>query len=83
MRPLAYEFPSDPKCRGINDQYMLGPKYLVVPVTTQGATTRVVYFPAGAEWVDVLGTDRTKVIAGGQTLTVDAPLDTIPAYSCK
>ena len=43
---------------------MLGPKYLVVPVTTQGATTRVVYFPAGAEWVDVLGTDRTKVIAG-------------------
>ena len=25
MRPLAYEFPADPKCRGVNDQYMLGP----------------------------------------------------------
>ena len=26
MRPLAYEFPADPKCRGgLNDQYMLGP----------------------------------------------------------
>jgi alpha-D-xyloside xylohydrolase len=29
MRPLAYEFPADPKCSGINDQYMLGPKFLV------------------------------------------------------
>ena len=25
MRPLAYEFPADPKCWGLNDQYMLGP----------------------------------------------------------
>ena len=83
MRPLAYEFPADTKCGGINDQYMLGPKYLVAPVTLQNATTRVVYFPAGAEWVDILGKDPTKVIAGGQTLMVDAPLDTIPVYSRK
>ena len=47
MRPLAYEFPADPKCRGLNDQYMLGPKYLVAPVTVENATTRTLYFPAG------------------------------------
>ena len=83
MRPLSYEFPADPKCRGINDQYMLGPKYLVAPVTVQNATTRTLYFPgdASTQWLDVLGADPTKAIAGGQSLTVDAPLDTIPVYS--
>ena len=25
MRPLWYEFPADPKCVGVNDQYLLGP----------------------------------------------------------
>ena len=81
MRPLAYEFPADPKCAGINDQYMLGPKYLVAPVTAENATTRTLYFPAGADWLDMLGKDPQKVIKGGQSLTVDAPLDTIPVYS--
>ena len=81
MRPLAYEFPADPKCRGVNDQYMLGPKYLVAPVTVENATKRTLYFPAGADWLDFLGKDPSKVIKGGQLLTVEAPLDTIPVYS--
>ena len=34
-------------------QYLLGPKYLVAPVTTQNATSRKVYFPAGASWRDI------------------------------
>ena len=66
MRPLSYEFPSDPKCAGINDQYMLGPKYLVAPVTAENATTRTLYFPAGADWLDVFGRDPTKVISLGR-----------------
>ena len=81
MRPLSYEFPEDRKCRGINDQYMLGPKYLVAPVTVENATTRTLYFPAGADWLDFLGKDPERVIRGGQRLTVEAPLDTIPVYS--
>ena len=80
MRPLAYEFPADKGCRGINDQYMLGPKYLVAPVTTQNATSRSVYFPAGASWRSVFHPDKPTT-KGGQTLTVEAPLDTIPAYT--
>ena len=32
MRPLWYEFPEDHGAYGINDQYFLGPKYLVAPV---------------------------------------------------
>ena len=80
MRPLAYEFPGDSKCRGIDDQYMLGPRYLVAPVTTQNATKRQVYFPAGAEWVHVFHPDRAP-IDGGQTVSVAAPLGEIPAFT--
>ena len=60
---------------------MLGPKFLVAPVTAENATTRSLYFPAGADWLDMLAKDPSKVIKGGQSLTVDAPLDTIPVYS--
>ena len=78
MRPLAFEFPADKGCRGIDDQYLLGPELLVAPVTTQGATNRSVYFPAGATWENFFNTEER--IAGGQRLTVAAPLDTIPVF---
>ena len=80
MRPLAYEFPSDPRTAGIDDQYLLGPKILVAPVTAQHATTRTMYFPAGARWQSLLHADAAP-IKGGQSLTVDAPLDEIPVYT--
>jgi len=79
MRPLAYEFPLDPGCRGIDDQYMLGPDLLVAPVTAQGANNRTMYFPAwGGGWENLF--DRRIVVAGGLTRTVEAPIDTIPVY---
>ncbi len=78
MRPLLLEFPDDVQCRGIDDQYMLGPELLVAPVTTQNATNRSVYFPAGATWEFFF--DASVKIAGGQRLTVQAPLDVIPVY---
>jgi len=77
MRPLAYEFPDDRACRGVDDQYMLGPKYLVAPVTARGATARTVVFPKGASWRPVGG---GAPVSGGQTLKVAAPLDTILAF---
>ena len=80
MRPLAYEFPSDPKTAGIDDQFLLGPRILVAPVTAQRATTRTMYFPAGASWQPLLHKDAPP-IKGGQSLTVDAPLDEIPVYA--
>jgi alpha-D-xyloside xylohydrolase len=57
---------------------MFGPRYLVAPVTAQNATTRKLYFPAGADWKDVFSGQVTK---GGQVLTVAAPLHTIPVYT--
>ena len=78
MRPLWYEFPSDPAAYDVDDEFMLGPLYLVAPVTAQGATNRTVVFPAGASWQSVW--DASVVEAGGVTKVVQAPLDIIPAY---
>ena len=40
--------------------------------------THSVYLPAG-RWVDYNG--KSQVFAGGQTITANAPLDTIPVYA--
>ena len=50
MRALFMDFPDDPKVAEIGDEYMFGPAFLVAPVTEQGATTKQVYLPAGADW---------------------------------
>jgi alpha-D-xyloside xylohydrolase len=78
MRPLWYEFPGDPAAYDVDDEYLLGPLYLVAPVTVQGATNRSVVFPAGASWQSVW--DASVVEAGGVTKVVQAPLGIIPVY---
>jgi alpha-D-xyloside xylohydrolase len=77
MRALPLDFPSDPKVADIRDEYMLGPAFLVAPVTEQGATSRQVYLPAGTDWYNFWTGDRVK---GGQTIDVAAPIDTIPLF---
>ena len=77
MRALPLDFPADPKVADIADEYMLGPAFLVAPVTEQGATSRQVYLPAGTDWYNFWTGERMK---GGQTITVPAPIDTIPLF---
>jgi alpha-D-xyloside xylohydrolase len=77
MRALPLDFPDDPKVADMRDEYMFGPAFLVAPVTEQGATTRDVYLPAGADWYNYWTGERAH---GGQTLKVDAPIDTIPLF---
>jgi alpha-D-xyloside xylohydrolase len=77
MRALFMDFPNDGNVAGIGDEYMFGPAFLVAPVTEQGATSRQVYLPAGAEWYNYWTNERVK---GGQTITVAAPIDTIPLF---
>ena len=81
MRPLWWEFPSDSGSYDVDDQYLLGPELLVAPVTTQNATTRSVYFPAGAKWQSFW--DGSVVVDGGKRVVVDAPIDVIPVYRRK
>ncbi len=77
MRALPLDFPGDPKVADLRDEYMFGPALLVAPVTEQGATSRQVYLPAGADWYNYWTDER---LHGGQTLTVQAPIETIPVF---
>lgn len=77
MRALFMDFPSDPKVANIGDEYMFGPAFLVAPVTEQGATSREVYLPAGCDWYNYWTSER---LHGGQTVTVAAPIDTLPLF---
>ena len=77
MRALPLDFPSDSKVADISDEYMFGPAFLVAPVTEQGATSREVYLPAGADWYNFWTGQR---VTGGQTISVPAPIDTIPLF---
>jgi alpha-D-xyloside xylohydrolase len=77
MRGLFMDFPNDPKVADMGDEYMFGPAFLVAPVTEQGATSRSVYLPAGADWYDYWTNERH---AGGQSVTTAAPIDKIPLF---
>jgi alpha-glucosidase (family GH31 glycosyl hydrolase) len=65
------EVPDDPRAWQEEQSYFLGPHFLVAPVVEAGATTRTVYLPAG-QWVDYW---RGTLYAGGQEVTVPAPLE--------
>ena len=78
MRGLFLDFGNDPETANLGDEYMFGPALLVAPVTEQGATTRSVYLPAGADWYNFWTNER---LHGGQRVTVAAPIDTIPLFA--
>ena len=76
MRAMFYEFPDDPMCWEADEQYMFGSRYLVAPVLYAGVTERDVYLPAG-KWKNIA---TGEVLAGGQKVTVAAPLEVIPVF---
>jgi alpha-D-xyloside xylohydrolase len=77
MRGMFHEFPDDPVCWEVADQYMFGPDLLVAPIVEPHATSRLVYLPAGASWTDL---HHGHQHAGGQWLEVEAPLHVIPVF---
>ena len=80
MRPLFYDFPSDEKCWDIDTEYMFGSDLLVAPILALGERKRDVYLPNGEIWQEVLSGKEYK---GGQTVSVDAPIEAIPLFIRK
>ncbi len=77
MRAMFYEFPDDPQCWNLQDQYMLGDKLLVSPILHLNQYSRSVYLPQNAKWKE----QRTGTIFdGGQYVVVDAPIDYLPVF---
>lgn len=77
LRHLMLVFPDDEETWDISDQFMIGDGLLVAPVTEEGASSRSVYFPAGA-WYNVWTGER---IDGSQRSTVEAPIGSPPVFS--
>ncbi|GAA4079558.1 TIM-barrel domain-containing protein [Nonomuraea soli] len=77
MRAMSFAFPGDSTAAPLDQQYMFGSQLLVAPITTQGATTKNVYVPAG-EWYDLWNGGR---VTGPVTKSYYAGLDSIPVYA--
>ncbi len=77
MRPLFYDFPQDTSAWAVEDQFMFGPDLLIAPVTEAGCRQRLVYLPAGSDWRNAW---TGETAGGGQTLSVDAPIERIPVF---
>ncbi len=77
MRTLFYEFPEDKDCWDVTDSYMFGPDILVAPVVHEGARSRKVYLPKGAEWVQAGSGKRYE---GGKSYEIKAPIETLPVF---
>jgi len=64
--------------QNVSDEFIFGDSLLVNPVTERQATTRRVVLPTGNEWVDFWTGEKRR---GGQTITVDAPIDRMPIFA--
>jgi alpha-glucosidase (family GH31 glycosyl hydrolase) len=82
--PYIYTYAHRSRLDGVNTirpiaghlyQYLFGEEMLVAPVCEQNARTKAVYLPAGNNWYD---SRNGRKYTGGQSITVDAPLDEIP-----
>ena len=76
IRTMFFEFPEDPKCWELQNQYMFGSRYLVAPVLELHQREREVYLPAG-RWKDL---NSGRIEEGGRSVTAAAPVDVIPVY---
>ena len=76
IRTMFFEFPEDPKCWELQDQYMFGSRYLAAPVLELHQREREVYLPAG-RWKDL---NSGRIEEGGRSVTAAAPVDVIPVY---
>lgn len=72
VRPLFWQFPSDPGSSTQESEWMFGDALLVAPVVSQGATSQNVYLPPGA-WFDYASGRR---YSGGQSIQIAADAKT-------
>ena len=80
QRPLALHFEDDRNTWTIHDQYMYGPDLMVAPVHKSSVNRWRAYLPAGESWIHLWS---GQIHDGGQTVTVDAPFEQIPAFYRK
>lgn len=70
LRPLLFEYPSDPETFVAEDRFLVGDRLLVAPITRPGAEYRHVYLPEGS-WFHYFRGERTD---GPAHILAHAPL---------
>jgi alpha-glucosidase len=76
FRPLLVNYQTDYNTLSIDDEFMVGADLLAAPILRPAQTARLVYLPEGT-WFDFW---TGKQFQGGTTVSVDAPLDTVPLF---
>src|SRR5688572_28322286 len=76
FRPLLLNYQDDANTYNLDDQFMIGNDLLVAPVMKPDVTRRLVYLAKGV-WYDYWTNKRYD---GATTITVGAPLDTVPMF---
>ncbi len=76
MRAMFIDYPDDPLCWKLEDQYKFGRYLLVCPIMYEGQDKREVYLPEG-EWYDFFTDKKYK---GGKKYLFTVPLNRIPVF---
>ncbi|XP_043204283.1 myogenesis-regulating glycosidase-like isoform X2 [Amphibalanus amphitrite] len=76
VRPLWHQFGEDPTVAPIADQFLIGARLMVAPVTEPNVTSRRVYLPRGL-WREL---SSGRLDSGGRWLEQPVTIDTIPHY---
>lgn len=77
MRAMFIDYPDDPKCWTLEDQYKFGRDLIVCPMLFEGEAEREIYLPEG-EWYDFF---TGKEYAGSSLYNINVPLNRIPVFS--
>jgi len=75
-RPLFFDYPEVISYKNYSNAYMWGSALLVAPIVDENQITKNISFPVG-EWIDF---HSDKVIEGGGSYVVQAPLEILPLY---
>jgi oligosaccharide 4-alpha-D-glucosyltransferase len=76
MRPLYYYTFADSTALKADDEYFWGDNILVAPITSQGATARMLYLPAG-KWYSLA---NNSVMDGGKYINQPADIKQMPVF---
>jgi oligosaccharide 4-alpha-D-glucosyltransferase len=76
MRPLYYYSFADSVAMKADDEYFWGDNILVAPITSQGATARMLYLPAG-KWYSLA---NNSVVDGGKYINQPAGIKQLPVF---
>lgn len=79
MRPMFFDYPDDPVCYTLGEQYLFGDDILFAPIVCAGQTSKRVYLPEGS-WV--LARSREEY-EGGRWYEVTAEPDEFIAFVRK